>query len=170
MAHRQAYAQALRLAPNQPAMPQLVQQGPIQPMQVQPTAAQQLAQPNPSMMGHLGGLASQMQQPGQAQLGALGSMGGGYTMSDERMKTDIKQVGSLNLPGGELPIKTFRYMGDPVRRMGFTAQDVEKVDPSSVHTHPRTGMKGVHYARVLLGVHAHAMGGRGNGNGVGRTG
>lgn len=163
-----AAAHPMQLQPNTMAMPQTVSQAPIQPMQVAPSAAQQLVQPNPSMMGSFGGLPSQTQQiqPTQAQIPSMG-MGGGYSISDERMKTDIKEVGRLMLPGGELPIHTFRFQGDPVRRMGFIAQHVEKVDPDAVHTHPRTGVKGVNYARVLLGAHQHAMGGRGNGNGVG---
>jgi len=102
------------------------------------------------MLGGLGGLA-----------GSLGSAGIlGYMLappSDRNIKTDEKEVGKLMLPQGELPIKTFRFKGDPVRRMGFVAQDVEKVAPEAVFTHPTTGIKGVNYARVLLHAHHHGM-------------
>lgn len=109
-----------------------------------------------SMLGGLGGLA--------------GTLGGAYMMSpsDRRLKTDEKEVGKLMLPGGDLPIKTFRFKGDPVRRMGFIAQDVEKTHPDAVFTHPVTGVKGINYARILLAAHHHGMGGSvgANGNGA----
>lgn len=140
----------------------------VQPTQVSPTnalGAYQLQQQGAwnaynaqmnqysSMLGGLGGLA--------------GTLGGAYMMSpsDRRLKVDEKEVGRLMLPGGELPIKTFRFQGDPIRRMGFVAQDVEKVHPEAVFTHPRTGVKGVNYARVLL--HAHHRGVRGGRGGNG---
>lgn len=97
-----------------------------------------------SMLGGIGGLA-----------GSLGSAA--IMASDRRLKVDEKEVGRLMLPNGELPIKTFRFKGDPVRRLGFVAQDVEKVHPEAVFTHPVTGVKGVHYARVLLQAHHHGM-------------
>jgi hypothetical protein len=117
-----------------------------------------------SMLGGIGGLAGTVAGayfggPGGAAAG--GAAGSSLFSSDRRLKTDEKEVGRLMLPGGDLPIKTFRFKGDPVRRMGFVAQDVEKVHPESVVTHPRTGVKGVNYARVLLAAHHHGMGGGG---------
>jgi hypothetical protein len=94
------------------------------------------------MMGGIGGLA-----------GSLGGAGILAAASDERLKTDMEKVGEVSLPGGKVPITAFRYKGDPTKRLGFVAQDVEKVDPASVITHPITGMKGVNYARVLMGAH-----------------
>jgi hypothetical protein len=79
--------------------------------------------------------------------------------SDERLKTDIHQVGELQQPGGKsVPLKTFRFKGDPVRRLGVIAQDVEPVNPQAVQTHPATGLKAVDYAHLLLAAHHAAMG------------
>lgn len=64
--------------------------------------------------------------------------------SDERMKTDIKQVGTS--PSG-IPIKSFRYKGDDTMRIGAMAQDVEKVAPHAVTT-DKKGMKGVKYGLI----------------------
>lgn len=111
-------------------------------------AYNQNVQSTSSMLGGIGSLA-----------GSLGSAA--IIASDRRLKTDEKTVGKLMLPTGELPVKTFRYRGDPIRRMGFIAQDVEAHDPGAVYTHPRTGVKGVSYARVLLGAHHHGMRGGG---------
>ena len=104
------------------------------------------------MYGGIGGLAG--------SLGGAAIMGGAFPgspgigpNSDERLKTDMEKVGEISLPGGRVPITAFRYKGDPTKRLGFIAQDVEKVDPASVFTHPVTGMKGVNYARVLMGAH-----------------
>jgi len=96
------------------------------------------------MLGGIGGLAG--------TLGAAAIM-----RSDRRLKTDEKEVGKLMLPGGEVPLKTFRYRGDPVRRLGMIAQDVQDVEPDAVVRHPTTGMLGLNYARVLLSAHHHGM-------------
>lgn len=133
-------------------------------------AYNQSVQSTSSALGGLGSLAGSL---GSAAIiasalptaGASGAIGGAFALSDRRIKTDEETVGKLMLPTGELPVKTFRYKGDPIRRMGFIAQDVEKHDPGAVYTHPRTGMKGVNYARVLLGAHHQGMGAKG-GRGV----
>lgn len=134
-------------------------------------AYNQQVQSTSSALGGLGSLAGSL---GSAAIiasalptgGASGAVGGGLSFfSDRRLKTDEKTVGKLMLPTGDLPIKTFRFKGDPVRRMGFVAQDVEQHDPAAVYTHPVTGVKGVNYARVLLGAHHHGMKG-GGGRGV----
>lgn len=64
--------------------------------------------------------------------------------SDERMKTDIKQVGTS--PSG-IPIKTFKYKGGDTKYVGATAQDVERVAPHAVTT-DKKGMKGVKYGLI----------------------
>ena len=150
-------AQAL-LSGSQVAQPQFTQ---VPQSNVQPTdvisaygMAQQAKQANyqaqmGQYQGKLGGMGS-----------LAGTLGGAAMMSfsDKRIKTDIKQVATLPHPGGDLPLSTFRYKGDPVKRLGFIAQDVEKVDPGAVSEHPKSGIKGVNYARVLAG-----MGGNSNG-------
>jgi hypothetical protein len=49
--------------------------------------------------------------------------------SDERLKTDIKRVGTLD---NGLPVYTFRYRGTSKIQMGVMAQDVERVKPDAV--------------------------------------
>jgi hypothetical protein len=49
--------------------------------------------------------------------------------SDERLKTDIKRVGTLD---NGLPVYTFRYRGTSKIQMGVMAQDVEQVKPDAV--------------------------------------
>ena len=152
-----SYMQALRAHPPHMGPRVMPAQVPVQPTNV--LGAYGLQQ-----QGLQNNYAAQMQQH-MANMGGMaglaGTLGGAgmLAMSDARLKTDVREIGSLQLPGGPVPIKTFRYHGDPVRRMGMVAQDVEKVDPQAVFTHPVTGFKGLNYARVLLGAHQHAMGG-----------
>lgn len=67
-----------------------------------------------------------------------------YSLSDVRLKTDIKRVGTTD---GGLPVYTYRYKwGGPVQ-MGVMAQDVEKVMPDAVGE--IGGFKAVDYGRVV---------------------
>ena len=94
-------------------------------------------------------------------MGGLGSIGGMLgaaaimqpQTSDERLKTDIRKVGELNLPGGTVPIKSFRYHGSPTRNLGLIAQDLEPVLPQAVQTNPATGLKSINYAQALMAAH-----------------
>jgi len=52
-------------------------------------------------------------------------------VSDERLKTDIKPLGTAGSVLG-LPAYEFRYKGDKKKRKGFMAQDVQKVLPDAV--------------------------------------
>jgi hypothetical protein len=63
--------------------------------------------------------------------------------SDRRLKEDTRVVGHV----GKLPIHTFNYKGDPVRRFGFMADEVEKIDPGAVAT-TNLGFKAVDYNRA----------------------
>lgn len=54
---------------------------------------------------------------------------GAKLFSDERLKTDIKRVGTLD---NGLPVYTFRYRGSSKIQMGVMAQDVERVKPDAV--------------------------------------
>lgn len=71
---------------------------------------------NPSAFETIGGL-----------LGA--GAGAAKLFSDERLKTDIKRVGTLD---NGLPVYTFRYRGSSKIQMGVMAQDVEQVIPDAV--------------------------------------
>ena len=92
-------------------------------------------------------------------IGGLGSIGGmlgsaAILSSDERLKTDIRKVGELNLPGGTVPIKSFRFHGSPTRNLGLIAQDLEPVMPQAVQTNQITGLKSINYAQALMAAHA----------------
>lgn len=68
-----------------------------------------------------------------------------FTISDERLKKDIVQVGKL---ADVLPIYEYSYLGGKQRHRGFMAQDAERVAPGAVHTFA-SGYKAVAYDRVL---------------------
>jgi len=72
--------------------------------------------------------------------------GFGISLSDERAKDDIHQIGAL--VDGQ-PIYRFEYKGDPSNtvRIGLMAQDVEKDHPEAVHELPG-GLKGVDYGEA----------------------
>lgn len=67
-----------------------------------------------------------------------------FALSDERLKTDKKQVGKTK---GGTPIYTYRMKGSAKRQMGVMAQDVEKKQPSAVRKHS-SGFKMVDYSKV----------------------
>lgn len=69
-----------------------------------------------------------------------------FTISDERLKTDIVQVGAMF--DGAVPLYEYRYLEGHVRHRGFMAQDAERVAPEAVHTFD-SGYKAVAYDRVL---------------------
>lgn len=75
-----------------------------------------------------------------AQFG--GGSAGDY--SDERLKTNIRRVGTSDKG---LPIYTYRMKGGGPVKMGVMAQDVEKINPGAV-SHDRHGMKMVDYERI----------------------
>lgn len=121
-----------------------------QQQQIEEANYQSALQQQQGLFGDIGGLAGTV-------LGAPSTSLIGSWLSDERLKTDIKQVGSLMQPGGkEIPLKTFRYYGDPVRRLGFVAQDAEDANPDAVWQHS-SGYKGVRYAKVLMDAHRAAQ-------------
>ncbi len=70
-------------------------------------------------------------------------MSTGNTYSDERLKENKDEVGSLH---DGTPIYKYNYLGDPVPRIGLMAQDVEKTTPDAVHE--IGGFKAVNYDRA----------------------
>jgi hypothetical protein len=97
---------------------------------------QQVAQSN-AALGGLFGLA------GSAVSGATHFIPG-FNTSDERLKTDIKTVGTLD---NGLPVKQFRFKAGGPPQIGLIAQDVQKVKPEAVKPMP-SGWLGVDYARA----------------------
>jgi hypothetical protein len=88
-----------------------------------------------------------------AMLGGLASIAGtalggwaqgGFKMSDRRIKTDIRRVGTLD---NGLPVYAYRFKsGGPVE-IGVMAQEVERVRPDAVREFD--GIKHVNYARAV---------------------
>lgn len=74
----------------------------------------------------------------------LGTGGGGPgRFSDERLKSDVRRVGTTD---DGLPVYVYR-MGDGPTQMGVMAQEVEEREPEAVSTHT-SGYKMVDYDRV----------------------
>jgi hypothetical protein len=74
----------------------------------------------------------------------LSGGGGGGMFSDERLKEEIRPVGKLR--DGQ-NVYSYRYKGDPRTQIGLLAQEVERVHPDAVTTHP-SGYKMVDYGRA----------------------
>ncbi len=92
---------------------------------------------------------AQLQSSAQQQAGLYGGIGSvlgaglyGFARSDRRVKTAIHRIGKWF---NGLPLYLFSYIDDPAKmvRMGFMAQDVEKVMPAAVVT--INGTKWVNY-------------------------
>lgn len=73
--------------------------------------------------------------------------------SDRRLKENDKVVGLL----GDLPIHAFRYKGDPTPRIGYMADEVERLDPGAV-VDTASGYKAVDYGRATRSALNSMMG------------
>lgn len=88
----------------------------------------------------------QQQADKNAMLGGLfGLAGTAITMSDRRLKEDVRKVGKTD--DGQ-NIYAYRYKGGGPLRLGLMAQEVEKKKPGAVITGP-DGYKGVDYRKAL---------------------
>ena len=77
-------------------------------------------------------------------MGGAGNLGSAALMSDERVKTDVKRVGTAD---NGLPIYSYRYIwGGPVQ-IGVMAQDVQKVNPDAIV--PVGDLMAVNYAEAF---------------------
>ena len=90
--------------------------------------------------GQLGGLYNL-----GGTLGAAALMAPVGTFSDERMKENIRKVGTLD---DGLPVYAFRYKVGGNTQLGLMAQDVEKAKPEAVSTHT-SGYKMVDYDKAV---------------------
>lgn len=81
---------------------------------------------------------------GGVGISAPGGAGSAGDYSDERLKTDIRRVGTTD---AGLPIYTYRMHSGGPRKMGVMAQDVEHVTPHAVTQDP-AGFKMVDYSQV----------------------
>ncbi len=69
-----------------------------------------------------------------------------FTISDKRLKENVKQIGEY---GGELGVYSYNYIGSEQRITGFMAQEVELVLPDAVEQFGGYGYKAVNYGRVI---------------------
>jgi len=93
--------------------------------------------------GQLASLLLPVAQLGQQQSGTGSSSTTGFNvgaklLSDERLKEDLQQIGTL---ADGTPIYRFKYKGEDTTRIGLSAQDLENVTPEAVHEYdaPQAG-------------------------------
>jgi hypothetical protein len=82
----------------------------------------------------------------ETTLGAVGNI-----FSDERMKTDVKPIGTAGNVLG-LTAYEFRYKGDKKKHKGFMAQDVQKVLPEAVEEVDYKGKKRLTIKPMVIGA------------------
>jgi hypothetical protein len=82
----------------------------------------------------------------ETALGAVGNI-----FSDERMKTDVKPIGTAGNVLG-LTAYEFRYKGDKKKHKGFMAQDVQKVLPEAVEEVDYKGKKRLTIKPMVIGA------------------
>lgn len=95
----------------------------------------QVGNQNSFMSGLMGIGGSLLSAPSTSILGS-------FLASDRRLKENIKEVGRLE---NGLTVYSYNFIGSPATEIGLIAQDVEKVKPEAVMTHP-DGYKMVNYA------------------------
>lgn len=116
----------------------------------------------PTALAYQGQLANwqNSQANRQSTMGALAGLGGSalggwasagfpaLAFSDERLKENIEEAGTVTVET-EVPVYTYNYKWESPehRRAGVMAQELEKVKPDAVHTHP-SGYKMVDYSRI----------------------
>lgn len=86
-------------------------------------------------------------QSQQSMMGGLFGLGSAFLMSDRRVKTDIRKVGTLD---NGLPVYLYRYKFGGPMHIGVMAQDVEQVKPEAVVD--IGGIKHVDYAQAVEAV------------------
>lgn len=82
-----------------------------------------------------------------------GALAAGLMFSDERLKTNIRDVGIL-FDG--TPVKEYNYIGDDTPQLGMLAQDIERHNPDSGAVVDIAGYKAVNYRKAT--ARAAAMG------------
>lgn len=85
-------------------------------------------------------------QESQAAFGStLGGLGGLFSLSDERAKTDMKKIGKTE---DGLGLYSFKMKGSDETQIGLKAQDVKKKKPGAVAKRP-DGLLAVDYKKAL---------------------
>lgn len=104
---------------------------------------QTMADTEAARLAAQGNLLLPIAQLGQQQTGTSKTSGtqmgaGVQLLSDERMKEDLQQIGTL---ADGTPIYRFKYKGEDTVRIGMSAQELEDISPESVHEYhaPQAG-------------------------------
>jgi hypothetical protein len=94
-----------------------------------------------------------MQAGAMRQAGMMNMIGniGSSILSDKREKKDIKPLGSAGKVLG-LTAYEFKYKGDDEKRVGFMAQDVQKVLPEAVEERTVKGKKRLAIKPAVIGA------------------
>jgi hypothetical protein len=94
-----------------------------------------------------------MQAGAMRQAGMMNMIGniGSSILSDKREKKDIKPLGSAGKVLG-LTAYEFKYKGDDEKRVGFMAQDVQKVLPEAVEERLVKGKKRLAIKPSVIGA------------------
>ena len=100
------------------------------------------ASANSAMSGAFGLGGSLLGAAGQA-----GGMGALFSMSDKRLKTNIKKIMDIKVNGKTLGWYRYNYLGSDVPYEGVLAQEVEKVKPEAVKRH-KNGYLMVNYSTI----------------------
>lgn len=101
---------------------------------------------NASIIGNSDNAKMAAWQANQAAMGSmLGGLGGLFTLSDERAKTDTDKIGETDDGMG---IYSYRYKGQPQKQIGLMAQEVQKKKPQAVRK-GADGLLRVNYEKAL---------------------
>ena len=101
---------------------------------------------NASIIGNSDNAKMAAWQANQAAMGSmLGGLGGLFTLSDPKAKTDKKKIAETD---DGMSIYKFKYNGSPKTEIGLMATDVKKRKPGAVKKAP-SGLMMVDYGKAL---------------------
>lgn len=101
---------------------------------------------NGAIIGNYDNQRMNQWQQNQAATGSMiGALGGLFSLSDERVKTDKERIGETD---DGLGIYSYRMKGSPKTQIGLMAQEVARKKPGAVRKRP-DGLMEVQYGKAL---------------------